>query len=58
MQRVDIERMYRFLAEYQELDPEVAKRLLQRILEVLQMMKRMRMDRHQSNREESVDEQL
>ena len=58
MAEVDIYRLYRFLIDNQELDPEVARRLLQQILTVLQEMRRKYDEEKQNRTDERVEKDL
>ena len=40
MKRFDIRKMFLYLAEHQDLDPDTAARILQRILKALQDLKK------------------
>ena len=56
MGQVDIERLYRILARYQELDPAIARRILKRILEILQDRRKEQYIRYADREEESAGE--
>ena len=56
MGQVDIERLYRILARYQELDSEIARRILKRVLEVLRDRRKEQHSRYIDREEESAGE--
>ena len=55
LSQIDIACLYRFLMEHQELDPEIARRILQKILDILQEIQRVRVNEHPDITTESVD---